>query len=96
MCATTIRKLPAPSCAGSCGDGWSAGPPPFVAPAAAAPGILARSRADAAPPESHRPIVEPLSPERYRLQMTMDEQAHDDLRWLQDALRREIPMAMQR
>jgi len=43
------------------------------------------------PPESHRPIVEPLAPERYRLQITMGQDAHDDLRSLQDLLRREIP-----
>jgi hypothetical protein len=42
-------------------------------------------------PESHRPIVEALSPARYRLQLTVDQQAHDDLRDLQDLMRREIP-----
>ena len=35
--------------------------------------------------------VVPLSAARYRLQVTLDEEAHDDLRVLQDLLRREIP-----
>ena len=38
-----------------------------------------------------RPVVEPLSPERYRIQVTVAEEAHDDLRVLQDLLRRDIP-----
>ena len=40
---------------------------------------------------THRPVVAPLSPERYRLQLTIGEEAHDDLRCLQDLMRREIP-----
>ena len=43
------------------------------------------------PPAAHRPVVGPLSPERYRLQLTVGEDAHDDLRCLQDLLRRQIP-----
>jgi 5-methylcytosine-specific restriction endonuclease McrA len=83
---TTIRKLPASALVDE--PAWPGRQPESnpgnVGPVAAALTITAQ-------PESHRPIVEPLAPERYRLQMTMDEQAHDDLRWLQDALRREIP-----
>jgi hypothetical protein len=45
----------------------------------------------APPPLSQRPVVAPLSPERYKLQVTIGEDAHDDLRSLQDLLRREIP-----
>ena len=40
---------------------------------------------------THRPVVAPLSPERYRVQLTIGEEAHDDLRCLQDLMRREIP-----
>jgi hypothetical protein len=36
-------------------------------------------------------VIEPLAPERYRLQLTVGEQAHADLRVLQDLMRREIP-----
>jgi hypothetical protein len=42
-------------------------------------------------PGPHRPAVAPLSPDRYRLQITIDEEAHDDLRCLQDLMRRDIP-----
>jgi hypothetical protein len=43
------------------------------------------------PPASHRSVVAPLSPERYRLQLTVGEDTHDDLRCLQELMRREIP-----
>ena len=42
-------------------------------------------------PQVDRAVVAPLSPHRYRLQVTLDDEAHDDLRWLQDAMRRGIP-----
>jgi hypothetical protein len=38
-----------------------------------------------------RPVVQPLSPERYRVQFTIGRDAHDILRRLQTLLRREIP-----
>ena len=38
-----------------------------------------------------RGAVVPLSPHRYKLQVTVGEEAHDDLEWLQDAMRREFP-----
>ena len=38
-----------------------------------------------------RPIVQPTSPERYRVQFTMDQETHDEFRRLQALLRREIP-----
>lgn len=44
-----------------------------------------------APPASHRPVVAPLAPERYRLQITVSQETHDRLRRLQDLMRREIP-----
>lgn len=40
--------------------------------------------------EAHRPTVAPLSSHRYKLEVTLEQEAHDDLRWLQDAMRREI------
>ena len=40
---------------------------------------------------ARRPIVEPTSPERYRVQFTVGKETHDKLRRLQDLLRREIP-----
>jgi len=38
-----------------------------------------------------RPIIENTSPERYRVQFTIGKKSHDELRRLQDLLRREIP-----
>lgn len=42
-------------------------------------------------PPTARPIVAPLSPARYRLQFTVGAETYEDLRPLQDLLRREIP-----
>lgn len=39
----------------------------------------------------HRPIVQALAPHRYRVQFTIGQEAHDDLRTIQALLRREIP-----
>jgi hypothetical protein len=44
-----------------------------------------------AAPSVPRPVVQPLSPERYRVQFTIGQGAHDILRRLQTLLRREIP-----
>jgi hypothetical protein len=38
-----------------------------------------------------RPIVQPSAPGRYRVQFTIGRESHDELRRLQDLLRREIP-----
>jgi hypothetical protein len=42
-------------------------------------------------PALPRPVIAPLSPTRYRLQCTIGEEAHANLRLAQDLLRREIP-----
>src|SRR5687768_2795888 len=42
-------------------------------------------------PSDHRPAVQPLSPERYRVQFTVGEETKEKLRRVQDLLRREIP-----
>ena len=38
-----------------------------------------------------RSSITALAPERYGLRVTLGEEAHRDLRWLQDAMRREVP-----
>jgi hypothetical protein len=43
------------------------------------------------PRATSRPVVQPLSPERYRVQFTMGQESHDLLRRLQTLLRRAIP-----
>jgi hypothetical protein len=50
------------------------------------------SQVDAVRPRATLPpVVQPLSPERYRVQFTMGQESHDVLRRLQTLLRREIP-----
>lgn len=76
-----IRKLPAPSTAPAPGTHSPA--PRAVVPAL--PPLLRPA------PAGHRPLVAPLAPERYRLQITMSREAHDDLRQLQNLMRHSIP-----
>jgi hypothetical protein len=78
--APSIRKLPMPRPAIQGAE---------VVPSAAPP--LELQKLPAPPPTAHRPVVAPLSPERYRVQVTVGREAHDDLRALQDLVRREIP-----
>src|SRR5438105_10760871 len=81
---TTVRKLPAPLTTPSSApsdeatDG-SPAPSPVVTPPAARP-LPAR-----------RSVVEATAPQRYRVQLTIDQDTHDKLRRLQTLLRREIP-----
>jgi hypothetical protein len=60
--------------------------PPLTIPSEAAP-----TRSPAAPAKVKRAILEPTSPDRYRLQFTIDQETHDRLRRLQALLAREIP-----
>jgi hypothetical protein len=81
---TSVRKLPAPSPVTTPSVPTALRPAPLeVSPAVASPPVLT--------PPMHRPIVQPTSPERYRVQFTMGKESHDKLRRVQDHLRREIP-----
>jgi hypothetical protein len=40
---------------------------------------------------SHRPVIAPLAPERYKVQLTVSRETHDKLRRAQDLLRHTIP-----
>jgi hypothetical protein len=85
----TVRKLPTPVKPTATQQSSVA---PTVKPSAVDEPLCGTDHiAPLSRPESHRPVVEPLAPERYRLQLTMDQETHDDLRWLQDTFRREIP-----
>ena len=53
----------------------------------------APSSAPVAIPPAHRPAVVPLAPSRFALHVTLGQEAHDDLRRLQDLLCLEIPDA---
>jgi 5-methylcytosine-specific restriction endonuclease McrA len=91
---SSVRKLPTAPSAPS---------PTLVdanAPAASAPAAVALTVVATPGPErpmmqpvaaARRPIIEPTSPERYRVQFTVGQETHDKLRRLQDLLRREIP-----
>jgi hypothetical protein len=75
--------------------------PPETGAAGSAPAPpqqeAARSGATCSPgvpgsgPVARGSVVAPLSADRYRLQVTLQEAAHDDLRCLRDLMRREIP-----
>jgi hypothetical protein len=45
----------------------------------------------ASPIAGHRPVIAPLAPERYKVQLTVSRETHDKLRRAQDLLRHTIP-----
>lgn len=53
--------------------------------------VVARPSAEAPKPRLQRAVVKASAPERYRVQFTMGQGAHDELRRVQALLRREIP-----
>jgi hypothetical protein len=94
-----VRKVPAAArvvgsaacpAAGPAADDRSAATSVPAAPTVAAAGDVGRALSPA-PAPGPRAVVAPLAPARYRVQVTVGEEAHDDLRYLQDMLRREIP-----
>jgi hypothetical protein len=66
-------------------------PAPMVTDTAGEPSRPGPRAPSATKTASERPLVKALSPSRYRVQFTMGQDAHDDLRCVQDLLRREIP-----
>ena len=81
----TIRKLPAPAPVAATLS-LVAVPEGAVSTTGTPPAPVVQS-----PPPPPRPVVEPLAPERYRLQFTVGKTTHDKLRRIQDLLAREIP-----
>jgi hypothetical protein len=79
--ATTLRKLPQPQSGPRSSTGSSA------APLLAAPGACNVLPLHPA----HRPVVMPLAPERFKLQITMTRETHDTLREVQDLIRHSVP-----
>jgi len=80
-----IRKLPAPAASPLVTE---------VPPVSECPkeGDLATSpREYASPSAARRPVVRPLSPERYKVQFTISTETHDKLRRAQDLMRQTIP-----
>jgi hypothetical protein len=91
---SSVRSLPLPPAAQA---DVPTGEPPrrkeeaFIPADNAAAAVPRPASPAAAPSPSPSPVVSPLSPKRYRLQLTVGQEAHDALRRLQDLLRREIP-----
>ena len=77
--ASTVRKLQEPK--------RESAPATLPLTPAAPAAAVASSMAPPAP----RPVVEPLAPQRYRVQFTIGEETQEKLRRLQTLLRREIP-----
>ncbi len=85
---STVRKLPAQSQPSEALSASAPGAPTVAAPVSPVTDPVRPCANPAAPKPA---VVAPLSADRYRLQITMNDAAHDDLRHLQDAMRREIP-----
>jgi 5-methylcytosine-specific restriction endonuclease McrA len=86
---SVMRKLPERSAAPICGEPRSATPVELVPGTAleSAPALPSLPR----PVSTSVPVVEPLAPERYKIQFTAGEDLHEDLERLRALLRSEIP-----
>jgi hypothetical protein len=86
---SVMRKLPERPGAPTCGE------PPATTSVQLVPGTPLESPPGLAslprPVSGPVPVVEPLSPERYRIQFTAGEELHDDLERLRALLRSEMP-----
>ena len=92
---TLVRRLPDPTPRRTAANPETAKRPPSagesaVTAAPAAPPSSPLAVTQAAPPPP-RPVIQPTSPQRYRVQFTVGEDTHTKLRRLQALLRREIP-----
>jgi HNH endonuclease len=92
--ASSMRKLPTACRSDAVGESGAEVAPQAQGSATGSPARLGAAGSTPVPrsvPVAHRAVVAPLSADRYRLQVTLQEAAHDDLRSLQDLMRREIP-----
>jgi hypothetical protein len=80
---SSVRKLPMPPSSATSVPVLTSQTASLSVPSEPVPPILT--------PPSRRPVIEPTSPERYRVQFTVGKETHDKLRRLQALLRREIP-----
>jgi hypothetical protein len=83
--ASSVRKVPAPAASQLAGEAAPVLEPPKDAELLMAPQELAP------PPVVRRPVIVPLSPERYKIQFTMSKETHEKLRRVQDLIRHAIP-----
>jgi hypothetical protein len=79
---TVIRKLPPPRASVAT---------PTVSVAATDAELPAAAATAAQPPQLTPPVAQPLAPERYKIQFTVNREIHDKLRRAQDLLRHSVP-----
>jgi len=85
-------SLAEPSCdSGAARDENRFASPPAMGATDRPAGEAARGQREAYVPRPRPAVVQPLSPQRYRVQFTIGQEAHDNLRRLQTLLRREVP-----
>jgi hypothetical protein len=95
--SASIRRLPTPAptpaeATPSSGTVYSPLPQPEATTPSGACALRDGARIPAAPSTpARRPLVTPLTPERYRVQFTVGRETQEKLRRVQDLLRREIP-----
>lgn len=82
---SSIRKLPTPAPPTPAAGGPTQPEPP------SAPSTPVLPAAPVPQPPSHRPIIAPLAPERYRVQFTASAETYEKLRRAQNLLRHQIP-----
>lgn len=81
---SSIRRLPRPV--------PSTPPPPLTSGSSTTTLAAAPDRAATATlPRATKPLVQPLAPERYKLQVTLSADAHASLRRVQDLMRHQVP-----
>lgn len=66
-------------------------PGPIATVAAPAPAMSPMPLSGLRVPSIPRPVIAPLAPARFKLQITMEQDTHDTLRQLQDLMRHSIP-----
>jgi 5-methylcytosine-specific restriction endonuclease McrA len=91
--AAMVRRLPAPKVvtqAPAAHGPMASGSEPSAAPPDPRP-TDTPCASEASPMASRRPAIAPLTPERYRVQLTVSRETHDKLRRAQDLLRHTIP-----
>ncbi len=89
-----VRKLPTPSQPATPTPAPPSPDPPHSPPMPPPPDLPSQAAAPptvAAPPLAHLPIVAPLAPQRYRIQLTVDADTIQKLRGAQALLRHQIP-----
>ena len=90
---SSVRALPGASSAPRSSSAASAEPLDLFATAAAEPPASASVQVAASPRPTRRPDPTPLSPGRYKLAITLGEEAHSNLRQLQGLHAHRIPSA---